>query len=48
METKSPHQCKQCDKPAKMKKEIRRNRQDVILVFCSEECASHYQMGCEG
>ncbi len=42
--------CPQCGgpMPSPVRSRIRENRAWRDLVFCSGQCATHYQMGCEG
>lgn len=51
-ENKDQFNCPQCGKKCwkelAVKNKIWKNRREVEMEFCSEECASHYQMGCEG
>lgn len=44
--------CEQCGKIIEKGKEIKRmiwvNHGERLEIFCSGQCAAHYQMGCEG
>ena len=44
--------CEQCGKlieeGQEVKRMIRVNHGERLEVFCSSQCAAHYQMGCEG